>query len=158
MSKRQKLVGLILVGVLIAIQFIQPEQNLSDDLPESDMLHSLAAPQEVAGLLKNSCYDCHSAHTRYPWYSKLAPASWYLNLHVVKGKDALNFSEYRLQKKRKKIETLSSLCEVIESGAMPLKSFLLIHRDAVLDDEEILRLCEWSESEALKIIQSGQNP
>jgi len=158
MRRPLKLAGLVLAGLLIAIQFIQPERNLSGDSRENDMLNAVTVSQEVAGLLKNSCYDCHSDNTRYPWYSRIAPASWYLNRHIVLGKDALNFSEYGGFKNRKKIGTLSSLCEVLESESMPLKSFLIIHRDAVLDDEEIVAICDWTEAEALNIMQLADSP
>lgn len=158
MRRPVKLAGLILAGLLIAIQLISPERNISEVSPENDMLNSLAAPEKVARLMKNSCYDCHSDNTRYPWYSRVAPASWYLNRHIVLGKDALNFSEYDGLKDRKKIGTLSSLCEVLESGSMPLKSFLIVHRDAVLSEEEITAICDWSEAEALKIMRLAETP
>lgn len=158
MRRPIKLVLLILVGLLIAIQFIQPERNLSEDTQENDMLYSMVVPGQVAELLKNSCYDCHSNYTRYPWYSKISPVSWFLNKHIEQGKEALNFSEFAGLKQRKKIGILSSLCEVLELGSMPLPGFLLIHQDAVLDDEEISEICNWSESESLKIMQSDHRP
>ena len=158
MRRPIKLAGLILVALLFAIQFIQPEQNLSEQMQENDMLYSLAVPAQVAELLKNSCYDCHSEFTHYPWYSRISPVSWLLNRHIEEGKEALNFNEYAGLKERKKIGTLSSLCEVLESGSMPLRGYLIIHKEAVLGDEEIAEICDWSESEALKIMQSGDAP
>ena len=158
MRRPLKLTGLILVGLLIAIQFIQPKQNLSEQMQENDMLFSMAVPAQVAKLLKNSCYDCHSEYTHYPWYSRISPVSWLLNRHVEEGKEALNFNDYAGLKERKKIGILSSLCEVLELGSMPLPGYLIIHQDAVLGDEEIAEICDWSESEALKIMQSGDAP
>ncbi len=158
MRRQIKLTGLILLGLLIAIQFIQPERNLSEDVKENDMLNSMAVPAEVAELLQNSCYDCHSEYTRYPWYSKISPVSWFLNRHIEQGKEDLNFNEYAGLKERKKIGVLTSVCEVLESGAMPLPGYLFIHQSAVLDDEEIAEICDWAESEALKIMQSDDTP
>lgn len=153
--RKPKLAGLILVGLLFAIQFIQPDRNLSEDTQENDMLSAMAVPGHMADLLKNSCYDCHSEFTRYPWYSRISPVSWLLNLHIERGKEGLNFNEYAGLKERKKIGTLTSVCDVLESGSMPLPGYLIIHRDAVLDDGEIAEICDWAESEALKIMQSG---
>ena len=158
MRKPFKIAGLALIGFIVVIQFIQPERNIYEGSPEHDMLSTLSVPDPVADLLKNSCYDCHSANTRYPWYSKISPVSWYLNRHIEQGKEALNFSEFAQLKKRKKIGALSSLCEVLESGSMPLPGFLIIHRNAVLDEEEITSICDWSESEALIIMQSDATP
>lgn len=158
MRRQIKLAGLILVVLLFAIQFIQPERNLSEQMQENDMLYSLDVPAQVAVLLKNSCYDCHSESTHYPWYSRISPVSWFLNRHIEEGKEALNFNEYAGLKLRKQIGALSSLCEVLESGSMPLPSYLIIHRGAVLGDEDIAEICDWSESEALKIMQSDDTP
>jgi Haem-binding domain len=158
MGKPFKIAGLALIGFIVVIQFIQPERNIYEGSPEHDMLSTLSVPILVAELLQNSCYDCHSANTRYPWYSKISPVSWYLNLHIEQGKEALNFSEFAQLKKRKKIGALSSICEVLELGSMPLPGFLIIHRNAVMDEEEIASICDWSESEALIIMQSDAKP
>src|SRR5262245_31144538 len=52
------------------------------------------APAEVAAILRNACYDCHSHETRWPWYSRVAPVSWYVTRHVEKGRGDLNFSSW----------------------------------------------------------------
>jgi len=155
MRKPLKMAGLILAGTLVVAQFIQPDKNLSEGPNENDILGTLEVPDQVASLLKNSCYDCHSNHTRYPWYSKISPVSWYLNQHVEEGKEALNFDEFGLLNQRKMITSLSNVCEVIESGNMPLRSYTLIHRDAVLEGEEVTAVCAWSESESERLISAG---
>lgn len=155
MRKILKITGLILAAVLIIIQFIQPGKNIGNASSEHDMLISLGSPVQVAGLLKHSCYDCHSNYTRYPWYSRISPISWYLNRHIEEGKKAVNFSNFSQLEKGKMIRNLSEICEVVESGNMPLQSFLIIHRDASLTEEEVKLICSWSESEAMKIMKTG---
>jgi hypothetical protein len=44
----------------------------------------LADPR-VSAVLDRSCRDCHSDHTRWPWYSRAAPVSWVLYRDVSKG-------------------------------------------------------------------------
>jgi hypothetical protein len=155
MRKQLKIAGLILAGALVVAQFFQPDKNLSGGPGENAIQGTLEVPDHVAGLLKNSCYDCHSNHTRYPWYSKISPVSWYLNHHVKAGKEALNFDEFGLLNQRKMISTLSELCEVIESGSMPLVSYTLLHRSAVLEAEEVTAICAWSESGSERLISAG---
>jgi len=155
MRKAVKIAGLILVVALIIAQFIQPDTNLHEQASEHDLLNTFEVPDQVASLLKNSCYDCHSNHTRYPWYSKISPLSWYLYKHIEEGKEALNFSEFGLLEKRKMVSGLSGVCELIESGSMPLVSFTIIHRDARLDEDEQSIICKWSEAEAGKLLKSG---
>ena len=87
MRKPIKIAGLILVGAFIVAQFFQPEKNLREGPQDHDIMATLDVPEQVEALLKNSCYDCHSNHTRYPWYNKISPVSWYLSKHIEAGKE-----------------------------------------------------------------------
>lgn len=154
MRKALKVAGLMLAVAFIVAQFVQPEKNLHEGPREMDLMNTLDVPDPVVALLINSCYDCHSNNTRYPWYSKISPVSWYLNKHVEEGKEALNFSEFGLLAQRKMIGSLSDVCELIESGSMPLVSFTIIHRDASLDEKEAMAICNWTEAEAMKLMKA----
>jgi len=158
MRRILKIGGLTLALLLILAQFYQPEKNVLDETPRNDMLTTLGASSQVAELLGNSCYDCHSNHTSYPWYDHISPVSWILARHVESGKEELNFHEFAQMKPRKMIGTLSSICELIESGEMPLKSYLFMHREAKLDDVERKIICEWTDSEADKIMKLASRP
>ncbi len=158
MRKGVKITGLMLVGALIVAQFIQPEKNLHEGPQDNDLMNTLDVPELVADLLINSCYDCHSNNTRYPWYSKISPVSWYLHKHVEEAKEAVNFDEFGLLAQRKMIGTLSDICELIESGSMPLVSYRIIHRDANLDEEAMRTICDWTQAEAENLMRAGANP
>ena len=41
-------------------------------------------------LTVRACFDCHSNEVDYPWYSRLAPISWAVQLHVDGGREAVN--------------------------------------------------------------------
>lgn len=142
-----------LAGGLLVIQFFQPEKNILPVNPAEDLLMVASPPEHLAELIKNSCYDCHSNQTVYPWYSKVAPVSWYLQKHVKKGKVDLNVSEYGSLDKADKIEVLVDFCEVVEAGTMPLPSYGLIHKEARLSEEDKEAICVWSEEEALKVMR-----
>lgn len=81
-----------------------------------------------------SCYDCHSNNTVYPWYSKVQPAAWFLIDHIKEGKEELNFNEWSNYSVRRKKSKLRSIIKQIESGEMPMESYTLIHRDALLSE------------------------
>jgi hypothetical protein len=55
-------------------------------------------------------------------------------------------------RKRKQLGSLSEICEVVEAGTMPLKSYSIMHRDAKLTDAEKTLLCAWSDSLASEIL------
>jgi hypothetical protein len=143
---------LTLIGIIVVIQFFRPERNLLP-LTESDLLVQLDPPEELALILQNSCYDCHSNQTRYPWYSHVSPVSWYLDRHIREGKEEVNFSHFGDLEQRAKIRLLNEICEEVEEGSMPLPSYIRMHRDALLTAEEIESLCDWSELEALRLMR-----
>lgn len=153
MKRGGKLAGIGLAAVLLVIQFFQPEKNIKPVDPAEDLLMQTSPPEHLADLIKSSCYDCHSNQTVYPWYSKIAPVSWYLQKHITKGKEELNVSEYGSLDKADKIKVLVDFCEVVEAGTMPLVSFTLIHKAAKLSQEDKEAICIWSEEEALKVMK-----
>jgi len=140
------------VAVLILIQFIRPDKNLGEPDPETDFISVLQVPDTMAIAFLNSCYDCHSNNTNYPWYSNLAPFSWWLNRHIEEGKAHLNFSSWGILDKAQKITQLDQICEEITYRTMPLDSYLWIHRSSKLSEQDIQAICEWAESESLKIL------
>jgi hypothetical protein len=153
MRWRVRIVVVLLIGGLILIQLFQPDRNKGTIVPEIDLLTISAIPDSLASILKNSCYDCHSNRTNYPWYSYIVPISWMLEKHIDKGKEALNLSSFGNLEKAKKIGALTDLCDVIESGSMPLKSYLIIHRNARIMEAEAEKICNWTEMEALGIMR-----
>ena len=121
---------------LIVIQFFPITLNESDTVPQSDFMVENQVPATIKNRLQVSCYDCHSNNTDYPWYSKIQPAAWYLEDHIQEGKDELNFNEWAEYSDRRKNSKLRSIISQIEEDEMPLDSYTLIHRDAILSDED----------------------
>ncbi|MDX2445145.1 MAG: heme-binding domain-containing protein [Bacteroidales bacterium] len=147
MKKTTRRIIYILILGFIILQFFQPEKNLGErDVPE-DLFNTVSVDKDVRDILETSCYDCHSNFTNYPWYSNISPVSIFLNKHIVNGKKELNFSEWGNYSDRDKISRLVDIYEAIESGEMPLQSYLIIHKDAALDDEAIDKVLTWTENE-----------
>ena len=82
------------LAVFALIQFKVIDKSPIEINPESDFLMIEQAPKEVVELIQTSCYDCHSNLTTYPWYSNIAPVSWWLKGHIDHGREKLNFSEW----------------------------------------------------------------
>lgn len=136
---------LILVAVFVIIQFFHPDKNTDDSPAESnDIGKVINVPDDVQDILQKSCYDCHSNNTDYPWYAEIQPVGWWLNSHINKGKSELNFNEfatYSLQRRYKKLE---EIMEEVKENKMPLSSYTLIHKDAVLNKDQKLALSSWA--------------
>ena len=150
--RRRRIYLVLIVAALILMQLIRPEKNLGEPDTETDFIGVSQVSDTLASIFLNSCYDCHSNHTRYPWYSQVAPFSWYLNRHIEEGKAHLNFSSWGIMDKAEKITQLDQLCEEITYGTMPLKSYLWIHHSSKLSELDIQAICKWTKSEALKIM------
>ena len=93
MSRIKKIL-LALLGVFIAIQFIQPAHNKSVQVVPADFSEIYTVPVNIQFGLQNTCYDCHSNNTVYPWYSNIQPIAWMMSRHIKNGKDKLNFSDF----------------------------------------------------------------
>ncbi|MFA5297206.1 MAG: heme-binding domain-containing protein [Lutibacter sp.] len=137
-----KKVLFIILAVFILIQFIQPAKN--DSKNETHAISTvMEIPVEVNKIIQTSCADCHSNSTEYPWYNKIAPASLFLAQHIKKGKEHLNFSEWTTYNLDQKEHLLKNLKEVLNEREMPLKSYLLIHKDAKLSENQYQILYDW---------------
>ena len=143
MSKAKKILLAILL-VFIALQFIRPARNSSNAVQQADMITNLSVPANVAGILKTSCYDCHSNNTRYPWYANVQPTGWLLANHVKDGKEELNFNEFTTYSKRRQLSKLKSIQNSIKDGSMPLSSYTLLQDDAKLSKDSKLSLIQWT--------------
>lgn len=144
--KKKILVGLAII--LIGIQFFQPLQNQSGEVKDTHIEKVYAVPQNVKAVLQTSCYDCHSNNTRYPWYSRIQPGAWFMAKHIKEGKEELNFSDFGSYSTRKQRNKYRSMSNQVNDGTMPLNSYTLIHRNAVLSLEEKQVLTKWFDAMA----------
>jgi hypothetical protein len=131
-----KIIAWLALVALVVIQFFPIILNESDYVPQSDFMVENQVPATIKNRLQVSCYDCHSNNTDYPWYSKIQPAAWFLEDHIQEGKDELNFNEWATYSDRRKNSKLRSIISQIEEDKMPLDSYTLIHKDAILSDED----------------------
>ena len=114
-------------------------------------------PNDVASILKNSCYDCHSNNTRYLWYHNISPVSWMINNHIQEGKHELNFSEWGKLDIYDQITNLEEMSSEAKRKTMPLKSYLLMHPGAKLNQEQIDRLEGWTTELGEQLLKKSFN-
>jgi hypothetical protein len=135
---------LALFIVFLAIQFIQPARNHSGQVALSEISECIPVPDNVLAVIKNSCYDCHSNNTRYPWYSFIQPGGWWMASHIKKGKKNLNFDEFGNYSIVKQKSKLKSIANSINDGTMPIPSYLLLHNAAHLSKEDKKLIIDWA--------------
>lgn len=86
-------------------------------------------------LAVRACYDCHSNETRWPWYSHVAPMSWFVQKHVDQARSHLNFSEWHLEQR-----DADEAEDEVRKGDMPMQGYVFVHDKARLTPEEIQAL------------------
>jgi hypothetical protein len=144
-----KKILVIVLTIFFAIQFIRPAKNITvneNDNFKTDISVEYPVPENVKNILKASCYDCHSNNTYYPWYSNVQPVGWWMQFHVDEGKLELNFDEFASYDKKKQHKKLEEIVEEIKINRMPLPSYLKIHKDAKLTQDEKYILTDWVNS------------
>nr|WP_314897725.1 heme-binding domain-containing protein [uncultured Flavobacterium sp.] len=136
----------VLIGFILflLIQLYQPSRNIDNGqiLPQH-ITKVYKVPDNVQTILQTSCFDCHSNNTNYPWYSYIQPARFFMEEHIEEGKENLNFSEFGKYSKRKQENKLKAIVKQIKSNEMPLSSYTLIHRNAVLTTTQKEEVIDW---------------
>lgn len=146
------LVGLL--AVFLVIQVLPFGRGHSNPAAHSEPPWDSPRTGELA---MDACYDCHSNRTDWPWYSWVAPMSWLVSYDVYKGRDELNFSDWRevVAKLREKAERerlkaleraqkgekpedekVPGLVKVVLEGEMPMWYYAIAHPDARLSEAE----------------------
>ena len=144
--RRRNVVGVVVVAILTGIQFVPVDRS------NPPVQGEMRAPPAVSEVLRQSCYDCHSNETEWPWYSYVAPVSWMLAHHVDEGRDELNFSTWSDLAEKDRSELVHEISEETSEGKMPLRAYLILHPEAKLSDEALEILRTWSGSSQEKAV------
>ncbi len=138
----KKLVYVVAI-ILVIIQFIRPAKNEGEALGPQDISKAVSVSDTVMQILKTSCFDCHSNRTQYPWYTYIQPLGFWTTHHVNEGKEELNFSEFASYTAKRQMKKFKEMGEQLKEKEMPLFSYTIIHRNAVLTPEQITILNSW---------------
>lgn len=133
--------------LLFGIQLVRPTRgNPPVDESQTIQAKTQMTPQ-VAAILDRSCRDCHSNKTVWPWYTNVAPISWFIVNHVNDGRHAMNFSEWGRLDNDKQDRKLRQICDEIQDGAMPLSTYTPLHAGSALSEQDKKTLCDWTDAE-----------
>ena len=142
-----KKLAILILLIFIGIQFVP--MDVPADVP-TKAEDAIEAPDNVQAILKRSCFDCHSNHTVYPWYSNIAPVSWFTKGHVKKAREKMNFSTWASYEDEKKLKFLEKIPKAIQSK-MPLPNYLIMHQEAKLSDADREAIKAWTTEAAFDL-------
>jgi hypothetical protein len=132
--------------VALLSQAIRPARTNPPIVPADTLEARLAVPPDVHAILDRACMDCHSNRTVWPWYSEVAPVSWFLVHHVNVGRRELNLSNWAQYPANRAARKLKRSCTEVTLGEMPIWNYVLLHRNAKLSADDVATLCRWAKA------------
>lgn len=132
-------------AVVVALQLVRPARTNPAPDRWPDAVERTAMPPEVAALLQRACADCHTHRTRWPWYSHVAPVSWFVIDHVDHAREHLNFSTWPPSDAERAAEMPRHVCREVREGRMPLRSYRMLHPEARLEAADVNAICRWAD-------------
>ncbi len=145
-----KKILILLLIVLVIAQFFGPEKNEGDTTSIDAFFADTNPPETVKLILKETCFDCHSSFTRYPWYNSITPVNYWIAGHIEEAHEELNFSKWKDYSVKKKDHKLDELIEMVEEKEMPLPSYTWMHGDANLSKTQLKAVVEWANFARIK--------
>ena len=142
MHKRIRIALGATASIILLIQFVPVDRG------NPPVTSPIPLPDEVRAVVQQSCFDCHSNETRWPWYAYVAPVSWLVAHDVEEARGHVNFSEDGAMSAEDLAGLSKEIWEEVEEGEMPLPKYLLMHPDARLTDEDKATLEGWAGSHA----------
>lgn len=117
----------VFVGLIVLFAAIQLVPANTDNPPVTHQVQwANAQTQET---FTNACADCHSNETVWPWYTKVAPLSWWIADHVEHGREHFNISVADMG-------DADEAYEAVHEGWMPLESYTWMHPKAKLSEAQ----------------------
>lgn len=135
------------IAVLVGMQFVQPVRTNPPSDPGASFEAVVRPPAEVAKTLRRACGDCHSNQTAWPWYSRLAPVSWFIVQDVNEGRAHLNLSDWNRPGPEGEAPGFNEVCEEVRGGKMPPSSYTFLHKNARLTQGEVATVCAQAQAE-----------
>lgn len=108
------------------------------------VLNNGQIPPEVQAILVAKCADCHSNHTRAPFYGHFAPISWLMERDIVEARRAMNLSQWGSYTTDQQETLAAKMTQEIKSHDMPPVQYRMIHWDARTTDADLVAVSAWA--------------
>jgi heme-binding protein len=138
MRRRTKIAALVVGIAFVAIQFVPAHRTNRLGTGDPD------APRDVQWVLRRACYDCHSTETRWPIWAYVAPMSWRVVADVDRARERLNFSDWTVYDRDRRVALRALSGPLTATHRMPLWYYVTLHPDARLSEADVALLQAWS--------------
>lgn len=111
-----------------------------------DSVYALIAEsyKTVEPMLKNSCFDCHTSQTVFPWYHSLPLIGGWMDGHLEDAREHLDLDQgFPFGGHATQLEQLDEIKKVIEEGEMPIFSYRIMHWGKLIEGKKQDTLFTW---------------
>src|SRR5436190_1987075 len=84
-------IALALSAVTVTALALRPVPALAHGKP---LLQGAQIDEPTLALFQRACQNCHSENTRWPWYSRIPPASWIITKDIQNALRHVNLSHW----------------------------------------------------------------
>ena len=103
--------------------------------------------RKIKPILEYSCYDCHSADTKKPWYFNIPGINSLIKSHIKAGRKHLDFTNgFPFKSDKTQLAILHDIKEEIKNRDMPLFSYRIMHWGRLIEFEQKDSLFFWLEN------------
>jgi hypothetical protein len=132
------------IGMLFLAAVFVLAQGIRVDRTNPPVTAEISTDPSIKSLIRQSCYNCHSNETKWPWYSNLAPASWLIAGDVNDGRRKLNFSVWGSYSHDTQELKLREMVEEIRGGDMPPWYYSMMHPGSQVKPENFGLIEKWT--------------
>ena len=135
-----KRILLIVLGIFLVAQLVQPDRSVPAADPANDMLIVTGAPADIQQMVIGACYDCHSYRTQYPVWAYITPVNFWVQSHINEGREEVNYSRWDIYAGN---EEAAESGKSIAEGEMPPPNYAGMHGHAKLTTAQKQQLIAW---------------
>ncbi len=154
---------LVITGALslFSAMLVQSEEESPSATPEMAAAYSQIGAdfERLKPIFDDGCFDCHTNQTDFPWYHSLPIIKGWLDEHVAEAREELDMSSgFPFPGRRRQADNLFKIKREVEEGAMPLRSYRIMHWGAAPNAEEKDSIYAWVDRSLILLASQGQYP
>ncbi len=153
--KRTRRFGLWTVAffavILLGIQLIRPEIEHRTVAAEERMNAHVDVYPRIQRILDRACADCHSDEADLPWFTSIAPASWFVARTVHDGRSKMNLTRWNSYTWAEQDHLLARIGDMVKYDQMPPRLYLLVRRNARLSTDDRFAMYLWAQSQRRRL-------
>lgn len=145
---------LIIILIIAGIgQAFRPQKLQNIQMPPLKNM-----PLDVAKILQNSCFDCHSSQTYLHWYDKITPVNFWVSKHIQTGRKSFNFSGWDTLSPMQQTTFIYYGLNKIIRKEMPLSFYTMLHSSAKISNVQLEILKKFALSLSARARQDSNLP